>query len=235
MAKSSIKTFIQLQIMSTKNLISTFCITLLPFYMIAQHSKFSIALQTTTIEKPTPFGGFKVYETMNGHRNHYSIEILGRYFLNKNLALRLRTGLTKYQFKSVENFFADTNLKGQLEKYAIGIESRRILGENAAFRFGCEAQISFFKKMLNGHSGDFTAFTNQYDTNSLLSLNPLMGADWFIWRGLSLSTELRLPFERIRYNNKGVFLNNGDTFNEGSYNSVGFGKPICSFQIGYQF
>jgi hypothetical protein len=205
---------------------------------MAQQSKFSIAVQTTTIEPPIPFGGFNDYELGRGYRENYSIEILGRFFLNENLALRLRTGITKYRFNfnGSFNFFDASRLKGQLQKHAIGLESRRILGENLALRFGCEAQIGFFKDMINESLDGFQFGGQQFDTNTILSLNPLMGADWFIWRGLSLSTELRLPFERIRYDNKGVFLNsNNTTFDNGTYNYVGFGKPICSFQISYQF
>ncbi len=217
--------------------ISTICIALLPLCTMAQESKFSIAVQTTTIEPPIPFGGFQNYKSgIIGYRDNYSIEILGRFFLNPNLALRLRTGVTSYRFESGSRFFGGNNSKGQLQKHAMGIESRRILGENLAIRFGCETQISFFKNMIESTSGDFMFFTKQYDTNILLSLNPLMGADWFIWRGLSLSAELRLPFERIRYANKGVFLSgNSGTFDDGTYNKVGFGTTICSFQIGYQF
>jgi hypothetical protein len=221
--------------MSTKILISTLCIALTPLYAMAQLSKFSIAVQTTTIEPPIPFGHFKAFQT-KGFKNDYSIEILGRFFLNENLALRLRTGITTYRFEGSTNFIRSSNVKGQLQKYAVGIESRRILGENLAFRLGLETQISFFKDMIDESGGDFLFAIKQFDTNTLLSLNPLMGADWFIWRGLSVSAELRLPFERIRYDDKGVFLaGNTGRFDNGSYNYVGFGKPICSFQIGYQF
>ncbi|MEY4937045.1 MAG: hypothetical protein RIS64_3404 [Bacteroidota bacterium] len=234
MAKISIKkTFIP--IMSTKIVISSLCIALLPLYAMAQ-LKFALAAQTTTIEPPIPFGSFMNYESRNGYRGDYSVEILGRFFLNENLALRLRTGITNYHFESTSNFFFAISVKGQLQKHAIGIESRRILGENLALRFGCDAQIGFFKDMIEEQSGDFVLAPKQYDTNMNLSLNPLMGADWYIWRGLSLSAELRLPFERIRYANKGNFTNGGTgTFDDGSYNKVGFGKPICSFQIGYLF
>jgi hypothetical protein len=222
--------------MSKKILISTLCIVMIPLCAMAQQSKFSIAVQTTTIEPPIPFGGFRDYEIGQGYRGHYSIEILGRFFLNKNLALRLRTGITTYRFENNFAFFGSNALKGQLQKHAIGVESRRVLGENLTFRLGFEAQIGFFKDMIDEESGNFRSFTKKFDPNTILSLNPLMGADWFIWRGLSLSAELRLPFERIRYNDKGVFLDGRTgTFDNGTYNYVGFGKPICSFQIAYQF
>jgi hypothetical protein len=212
------------------------CIALLPLYSMAQIPKFSLAVQTTTIESPIPFGGFKNTERTQGHNNNYSIEIIGRFFTSENLALRLRTGITNYRFETGFNFFQANRLSGQLQKLAFGIESRRILGENLAFRLGCDAQMGFFKEMTDEESGDFSFFTKKFDTNTVLSLNPFMGTDWFIWRGLSLSAELRLPFERIRYNNKGIFLNSTrGAFDNGTYNYVGFGKPICSFQIGYQF
>jgi hypothetical protein len=201
---------------------------------MAQLSKFSLAVQTTTIETPLPFGSFTDYKLRNGYKADYSIEILGRYFLNKNLALRLRTGITHYDLKNEFAFFSGKRLKGQLQKYAIGIESRRILGDNLGIRFGCDVQIGFFKDMMEESEGDVMVFTRELNTNTVLSLNPLMGADWFIWRGLSLSAELRLPFERIRADDKGTF-NKNEPFDNGSYNIVGFGKPICSFQIGYQF
>jgi hypothetical protein len=101
---------------------------------------------------------------------------------------------------------------------------------------GCEVQIGFFKNMIEEDFGHHVSFTKQFDNNTILSFNPLMGMDWYIWRNLSLSAELRLPFERIRYADKGVFIAGGSgTFDNGTYNNVGFGKPICSFQIGYQF
>jgi cellulose synthase/poly-beta-1,6-N-acetylglucosamine synthase-like glycosyltransferase len=232
----SIKTFTT--IMLKKAIISITCIALTSLSAMAQLPKFSLAVQTTTIEPPIPFGGFMRYTSLTGYRSDYSIEILGRFFLTENVALRLRTGITKYRLEG--NFdnsaFFGSNLEGQLQKHAIGIESRRILGENLALRFGCEVQIGFFKDMIDETIGERFLFIRQFDPNTVLSLNPLMGADWFIWRGLSLSAELRLPFERIRYKNKGVFIRNrAGTFDNGSYNAVGFGKPICSFQIGYQF
>jgi hypothetical protein len=222
--------------MLKKTIISITCIALTSLSAMAQLPKFSLAVQTTTIEPPIPFGGFMRYTSLTGYRSDYSIEILGRFFLTENVALRLRTGITKYRLEDNSGFFGGSNLEGQLQKHAIGIESRRILGENLALRFGCEVQIGFFKDMIDENRGDFAFFARQFDLNTVLSLNPLMGADWFIWRGLSLSAELRLPFERIRYEDKGVFIRGSSgTFDNGSYNSVGFGKPICSFQIGYQF
>ena len=229
--------------MSTKILISTLGIALMPFLAFGQNSKFALAVQTTTIESPIPFGNFTDYEinSQRGARNDYSIEILGRVFLNENVAIRLRTGITNYHFE--DTFLKFSELSGRFatgifQKYALGIESRRILGNHLAIRFGCDLQIGFFKDMISKVIGDFPVLTKKYDTNTALNLAPLMAADWFIWRGLSLSAELRLPFERAYYNDKGVFIepiNVGQTFDNDTYKHIGFSKPICSFQIGYCF
>jgi hypothetical protein len=48
--------------MSTKGLISTLGIALMPFLVFGQNSKFALAVQTTTIESPIPFGNFTDYE-----------------------------------------------------------------------------------------------------------------------------------------------------------------------------
>jgi hypothetical protein len=132
--------------MSIKILISTLGIALIPLFTIAQNTKFALAVQTTTIESPIPFADFTNYEinTQRGNRKDYSIEVLGRVFLNENVALRLRTGLTTYDFE--QNLgFSSTAMAGTLLKYALGIESRRILGLIWHFGWGATFKLVFSK------------------------------------------------------------------------------------------
>jgi hypothetical protein len=233
--------------MSTKILISTLCIAMIPLCTIAQKSKFTLAVQLTTIEAPLPFGGFSNYLNMapsgggSMFRKDYSLEILGKLFLNENMAIRLRMGATKYdldnQFSNI-NFGGHNKLTGKFEKYAIGIESRRIFGEHLAFRFGGDVQVGFFKDLIEDFQGDFGRNITTFATNTNLNISSFFGGDWFIWQGLAISAELRMPFERVRYQNKGTRQFNSNQpaeFDDGSFSSVGFGAPVSSIQLSYRF
>lgn len=229
--------------MVKKILIATISIALIAHCMLAQNSNFALTIQTTTIESPIPFNDFKNYErfTRVGIKKDFSLEIMGHFFLNQNTALRLRAGLTRYDFHQTVlflsgNFFSGNKLSGTLQKIALGVESRRILGTHLALRMGSDLQMGLFKEMRNESRGDFAFFIKKFKTNTVLGLHPFMGADWYIWRGLALSAELRLPFEWATYENKGVFENNNvGSFDEGTFQKTGFGKPISSIQISYYF
>ena len=110
--------------MSVKIFFFIFLFSGISLLSIAQSSKFSIALQTTTVETPPPLFDFANYGRdvgVGGTRlqQDYSLELLGRLFWKDNIAFRLRTGITNYnlnmRFES-GNFFNQTLLTGQLEK-----------------------------------------------------------------------------------------------------------------------
>jgi hypothetical protein len=239
--------------MSIKTFLTFFLISSTSILTVAQNSKFAIALQTTTIEMPPPLLNFATYERNNsdfGSRFHkdFSLEIIGRLYLKEHIALRLRTGATRYDFEQQEkndNFSSRVKLTGKLEKYAIGMETNHFFGKKLAFRFGGDVQLGLFKDMKairddnnnNNNSSRHTTFA----TNNVLSLNPFFGGDWFIWQGLALSAEFRMPFERVRYQEKGttVFSSNSGSgqfeFDQESIGYVGFGKPVSSIQLSYRF
>jgi hypothetical protein len=234
----SLKTFFTLVLISTTSLLT-----------LAQNSKWGIAIQTTTIELPPPISDFITYWNDNnqfGTRFHkdFSLEVLARVYLKKQIALRLRTGVTKYDFDQREgeqSFFSHIKLTGKFEKYAIGMETIHFFGKSLAFRFGGDLQLGFFKDMVSLSEHTNRKSQTVLATNSVLSLNPFLGGDWWIGRGFALSAEFRMPFERVRYRSKGttLFTNNNNTqqfdFDQESIGYVGFGTPVSSLQVSYRF
>ncbi len=227
-------------VMVKKILIATISITLIVHCMLAQNSNFALTIQTTTIESPIPFSGFHNYDQLTrlGTKKDFSLEVIGHFFLNQNTALRLRTGLTRYNFENETGSFSafSGKMSGTLQKIALGVESRRILGTHLSLRLGSDLQVGLFKEMRDESRNDFRFFIKKFKTNIVTGLHPFMGADWYIWRGLALSAELRLPFEWATYENKGIFDNNNPTpFDDGTFQKTGFGKAISSIQISYYF
>jgi hypothetical protein len=232
--------------MSVKTFFFIFLFSGIPLWSMAQTSKFSIALQTTTVETPPPLFGFANYGRnvgIGGTRlqQDYSLELLGRLFWKDNIAFRLRTGITNYnlnmRFES-GNFFNQNQLTGQLEKYAVGIETSHFFGKNLVFRFGNDFQIGFFKDMIDLVETPTSKTQTNFATNTVLSLNPFFGGDWVIGRGLALGAEFRMPFERVRYREKGTVVPTQGTSFEVDREStayVGFGTPVSSIQLSYRF
>jgi hypothetical protein len=235
--------------MSIKTFFTLFLISSMPILMSAQNSKFAIALQTTTIETPPLFGDFQAYGRNDndfGTRFHqdFSLEIIGRLYLKEHIALRLRTGVTKYdldQRLESQGFFNHVKLTGKLEKYAIGMETNHFFGKSLALRFGGDLQWGLFKNMINLNERTDAMFQLAFATNHVLSLNPFLGGDWLMGRGWALGAEFRMPFERVRYQEKGtsIFRNNNGSgeseFDRASIGYVGFGTPVSSIQLIYRF
>ncbi|MEY4937044.1 MAG: hypothetical protein RIS64_3403 [Bacteroidota bacterium] len=235
--------------MLIKTFLTLSLILAMPIWIFAQTSKFTIAFQTTTIETPPPLADFEVYgrnRNISGTQFHkdFSLEIIARVYLKEHIALRLRTGVTKYDFDQqddAQGFFRHINLTGKLEKYALGIETTHLFGKSLAFRFGGDLQLGLFKEMidLNENTNGMSQIT--FETNNILSLNPFLGGDWLIGRGFALGAEFRMPFERVRYRSKGttVFNNNNNSgsfdFDQESIGFVGFGTPVSSIQLSYRF
>ncbi len=235
--------------MPIKFFLMLFLISSLPILTFGQNSKFAITLQTTTIETPPPLLNFADYEQNRnnfGTRFHQdlSLEIIGRVHLKERITLRLRTGVTKYDLTQREestDFFNHVKLTGKLEKYAIGIETNHVFGKSLAFRLGGDLQLGLFKNMTILSERTDGMFQAIFATNNVLSLNPFLGGDWLIGRGWSLGAEFRMPFERVRYREKGstIFNNTGGNgrfeFDQESIGYVGFGTPVSSIQLSYRF
>jgi hypothetical protein len=234
--------------MSIKTFLTFLLISTMPILMHAQKSKFAIAIQTTTIETPPPLLGFAAYGDKSNNfgtqfRKDFSLEVIGKVYLKEHIALRLRTGVTKYDLDHRENdpdFFNHLKLTGKLEKYAVGIETNHFLGKRLAFRFGGDLQLGLFKDMINLNENNNSAFQSTFATNSVLSLNPFWGGDWLLGHGWALSAEFRMPFERIRYRERGttIFISGGGgrfDFDQESVSYVGFGVPVSSIQLSYRF
>jgi hypothetical protein len=236
---------------SIKIFLTLFLIQSTTLLTFAQTSKFAIALQTTTIEAPPPLLNFANYGSDGnnfGTRFHkdFSLELLGKFYVKEHIALRLRIGATKYDFEQQiegQSFFSHIKLTGKLEKYAIGMETSHFFGKKLVFRFGSDIQFGFFKDMEDIREDNNTASHVTFATNNILSLNSFFGGDWLIWGGLALGAEFRMPFERVRYREKGttVFTNNSGggsgrfEFDQEALGYVGFGTPVSSIQLSYRF
>lgn len=235
--------------MSIKTFLTFFLISSMPIWVAAQNSKFAIALQTTTIEPPPPlseFADFGRNRNELGTRFHkdLSLEVIVRLYLKEGIALRLRTGVTEYDFEQREtspNFFNHIQLTARLEKYAIGMETNHFFGKSLAFRLGGDFQWGLFKDMEALRESNNSKTQTTLITNHVLSFNPFFGGDWLLGRGFALGAEFRMPFERVRYQNKGtvLFNNNGNSgtveFDQDGISYVGFGTPISSIQLSYRF
>lgn len=235
--------------MPIKTFLTLFFISNLSLWVTAQKSRFTIALQTTTVETPPPFAGFSNFGS-NGNdfstRFHkdFSLEIIGRLHLKEHIALRLRVGVTKYDFDerfTSQSFFDNSKLTGNFEKYAIGMETNHFFGKSLAFRFGGDLQLGFFKNMTDKSESNNSTSQGTWVTNNVLSLNPFLGGDWILGRGFALGAEFRMPFERVRYLNKGTFSFNANNttitseFDRDGISYVGFGTPVSSIQLSYRF
>lgn len=232
--------------MLKKNFLSILMLLVGAMMAQAQHTKWGIALQTTTIEAPPPFANFRDYGKVGNTfgtvvQKDYSLEGMGRFFLKDNIALRLRMGVTHYKLNRVFldlNSFLHTQLSGKLEKYAIGIETSHPFGKNLGFRFGCDFQWGTFKNMIDIEENDFGRIETTFDKNHVKSLIPFFAGDWLIIKGLALGVEFRMPFEQANLLEAGKTISTNNplfVFNHKVSNYAGFGTPVSCIQLSYRF